>query len=362
MSIMFITDYERKLIDKMQMGGVSFEEAAICTLFYFHEFSRPVAEMPMILSRYFAELTEDKVNNTFETLIDNKLIEVGQLGNLQIYRLSERFEERFQEYTKIDYIAEELIEQKKIYQESQYLHKSKVNFTPRGAVSAEGNYQTLLTRLYSANSSIKTAILCSKVYEDTAIVFEKMAKTGVRIQILIASDKLVKKVRGKTVNGTYDDWKERLKESRNIEIREFDDISATELCSSFLIDGSVLRLVVFDSATMPSLEGYLIEVVQEQNTNINLVNWYKTKFDIEWENAKFSRRSLLFKILFSRIALSLIGGVIVTIIILAFNPEGLIFELLFMLLGVCITYFCQNSYFAISSRWKRLAVAFKNTK
>ena len=69
MSTFYIEDYENEFIDRLQAGGCSYEVAHVCILMYFKEISRPISEMPAILSRYSPKLTEERIRNTFDSLL-----------------------------------------------------------------------------------------------------------------------------------------------------------------------------------------------------------------------------------------------------------------------------------------------------
>ena len=346
-TVSILENYERFFVDKIQAAGYSFEESYICILMYFREFTRPLNELPAIISRFSPHLTEEKVHSTFLKLKETGLIEEDSYGELKIYKITENFEKKLEEYTHIENLSYELTEQKSII---SLLNgsKSKVNLTPKGGVSLEGNYQSLLTRLRSSRNSIKAAMLCS------------MANKGVNVQLLIGSTNIAKKIRGKSVKGTYEVWKNRFANINNVEVRQFDSESAAELCSSFLIDDSVLRLVVYDYATMPSLDGYLLEVIQQNNANVNLISWYKTKFDSEWEKSKYSDIPIVIKKIFSLNTLCLIITALLIYIYYKYHINGLAYDILLLILGACISFVCRNFYLFFSSFIKKLFVAIRN--
>ena len=260
--------------------------------------------------------------------------------------------------TKITGLADELSKSKNLSQLSRS-NSSKVELSPKGVVSAEGNYATLLSRLKGANNTIKAAMLCTKVYEETAAVIEEMANKGVHIQFLVGSDDIVKKIRGSSVNGTYQDWKKRFENTPNVEVLMFESDSAIELCSSYLIDNSVLRLVVYDYASMRSLEGYLLEVIQKGKGNINIIHWYQSKFDEEWEEAKLLKTPRAIRFLTSHYTLSIFATCILVFLIIYFKLTDLPFELCLILIGVSLSYFVQISYKKIRKFFKKLIIAMK---
>lgn len=354
----FTENYESAFIDKLQASGISYEEAFICILMYFRDISRPVNEMPAIFSRYSPKLTEETIRKTFEHLCRIGLIEIGQYGALEVYKTADDYEKKLEMNTKITGLADELSKSKNLSQLSRS-NNSKVELSPKGVVSAEGNYATLLSRLKGANNTIKAAMLCTKVYEETAAVIEEMANKGVHIQLLIGSDAIVKKIRGSSVNGTYQDWKARFKNTPNVEVLMFESDSAIELCSSYLIDNSVLRLVVYDYASMRSLEGYLLEVIQKGKGNINIIHWYQSKFDEEWEEAKLLKTPRVIRFLTSHYTLSILATGILVFLILYFKLTDLPFELCLILIGVSLSYFVQISYKKIRKFFKKLIIAMK---
>ena len=358
-TISILEDYERYFIDKMQAGGSSFEEACICVLMYFREFSRPVSEMPAIISRFSPQLSENKVSEAFGNLVNAGLIEEGTYGELTIYKLMDKFEMKLEQYTGISNLSNEISEQKNLIYSIKKT-KSRVNLSPKGGVSVEGNYQALLTRLKSARNSIKLAMLCSKVYEDIAKILEEQANKGVYVQILIGSNDITKKIRGKSVSGTFDAWNKRFTGVKNVEIRRFSNETVAELCSSYLIDDSILRLVVYDYASMPSLDGYLLEIIQQNKTNINLVSWYRRKFDEEWEKARFSNIPKFVRAICSLFTLSIITIALIIYCVYKFKIEGVLYEILLILLGACISYVCRKIYIFLVGLIRKLSIAIHN--
>ena len=361
MSTFYLEDFERTYIDRLRAAGIPYADAYLCILMYFKEISRPIGEMPAIISRYSANLTEESIRKSYDKLMSNGLIEKGHYGDIEVYKTVADYENKLEKYTAIKGLALELMESKMLLLDTNH-ENSKVKLTARGVVSAEGNYSTLLSRLQSAHNTVKAAMLCSKVYEETAVVFEEMASKGVKIQLLVGSTELVKKVRGSSTDGTFLAWKKRLQINSNIEVRQFSRASAAELCSSYLIDDSVLRLVVFDYATMPSLDGYLIEVVQKTNSNINLVHWYKTKFDEEWQAAEEPRVPKAVRIIFSLYVISIIVTALLIIYLVCGKPEGLLYDGSLMIIGACISYIARKTFGAVRRYFKKVSTAMKNVR
>ena len=353
-------DYEQEFIDIFTNANISLSVSYVATLMYFRDWTRPISEMPAIITRYSPQFTDEEIEKAFKWAIENNLIYTTSLGKTTIYRVTDDFPVIMESITGINGLANEMIQKKKI-RDLTNKKRTKVALTPLGGVSDEGNYQSLLTRLMSAQHSIKAPMFSTHVYEETARVFEEQAKKGVKIQILVSTPKLISKYRGMTTTESpYIQWKRRFKKVKNIEVREFSDESPIELCASYLVDDSLLRMVVFDYLTMPPLDGYLLELSNQSEQNINIIKWYKSKFDSAWENAKYTRIPKFFKRVFSLFTLNIIITSILIYSYFKFDINGLLYDTLLIILGASLSYIGKKILESLRSFTNKLIIAMRN--
>jgi len=273
-----LESYERKYIDKLIASNISFDNAHVSILLFFREFPRPASEIPELIYRFSPSLTNEKVAESINWMINNGLAILVQKSNMQILSITDECTQKIEELSKIKGLATELsITKERI--------KLNVNLVPLKKVSSGNNYDSMITRMKSARESIKMPMLCTPCHEATAIVLEEQAKNNVSILLLMGNDKIVNRIRGRSSKSKVKEWEKRFKGVRNVEIRTFSDEKAAQLCSSVLIDDSILRLVVYDCETMASLDGYLLEITKKNDQNINLINWFRLKFDESWLKA-----------------------------------------------------------------------------
>ena len=171
------------------------------------------------------------------------------------------------------------------------------------------------------------------------------------MRILIASEKIARAYKKK---GSVEElWRKEFENYRNIQIRVFEDDTVTELCSSVQVD-NILRLDIYDSKRVRSLDGYLLEIRNDWNENINLIRWYTEKFDKAWENAYDSEQNRITQ----KVLTPFFGAIVIVLacMLLYFKyrmdsalAQGLLDEILLLIIGAAGEYILRTVWPKIKS-------------
>ncbi len=351
--IVTFTEEQKEIINKISYPNtiIKREYAAVCIYLFFNRLEKPENELVSIISQT-SKLLSNKttIKEAFEWMKEKQLAHAIQEPGIDMYylRIADDFESKIEQLT-VSGIGEEL---KKVHDNS----KPKVNVSPKETVGAgKNNYTEMLNRIEFAESEICYAILSTDPYLATINALKKAAKNNVEIKILVANDDLSRRFKNDKP-GVAVAWKNEFQGVEKVTIKEYDDQEVLELCSSILIDKKILRLDIYDPTRTRSLDGYLIEICNQQHEHINLIKWYKEKFENAWAKAyagkldRFIRKEVIVP------SFALIAD-LVAIIIFIFMPKSVeatqetpVQELIKEILKLIIT---SSSTYIVTKFWAK---------
>jgi len=116
------------------------------------------------------------------------------------------------------------------------------------------------------------------------------ARQGVNVRILLASPKVAEKFRGATImpisQEAISGWIQNAKGYPKMEIRIAHLPEDMMFATSWLADGKLLRIDIYDPSKQRSLEGVMIEVESPYGLQLNLVDIFQARFNEAWERAE----------------------------------------------------------------------------
>ena len=326
MSIEVMESYEKIVIDFLAEQNLKLSYATVAVLMYSRKYHRPQNELTELLSRLAPQLLPIEIEEAVKWLIDNELlISIEIQHQYHIYEVVADFPKRISKLVNnID------VELKLVEMVSARREKVHVRFL--NTVSANNNYETLLSSIMNARYSIKYPMLSAAPYETLVNTIKSVAQNGVKIKILLAEDNIVKKYKGNTKKSRIEDWKYKLNGVPNIEIKGFNEEEPTELCTSILIDEKKLRYVIYDPNTTTSLDGMLLEIENIYGQDINIIKWFNAKFDRAWSQGAKSKKQRILRKVFSLTSCILIIFIICTVYLFYFFGSNTIYDQVALLL------------------------------
>lgn len=353
MSIEVMESYEKNVIDFLAEQNLNLSYATVAVLMYSRKYHRPQNELTELLSRLAPQLSLDEIAEAVKWLINNKLVEsIESQHQYNIYEVIADFPKRISEL--VDNID---VETKLAKLESVRREKVHVRFLD--TVSANNNYETLLSAIMNARYSIKYPMLSTAPYEALVNTIRSAAQNGVKIKILLAEDNIVKKYKGNTKKSRIEDWKYKLNGVPNIEIKGFNEEEPTEICTSILIDEKKLRYVIYDPNTTTSLDGILLEVESIYGQKINIIKWFDTKFDRAWSQGATCKKQRIFRKIFSVTSCILIIFIICTVYLLYFFGYNTLYDqLALLIISPSGLHILSKIYLYVKQQLFRLKTAF----
>lgn len=316
---------------------ISREQAIVSIYLYFNPLAKPIEELePIIAAVDSTILSKEEVGECLRWMKVQGLAKEVRDDKIDMtyFEITDDFEKLMEDLTQRNGLADEL---KKAYSNQ----KPKVCVNPKGTVrSGKSNYTEMLEIIRYARSSVDYAVLTTEPYPATVRALETAAKNGVSIRILVASEKITREY--KAQGSVLDLWRRKFSNFNNVQIKVSEDGTMAELCSSVKVDG-VLRFDVYDHHRTRSLDGYLIEIRNNNGEDINLIHWYEEKFNKIWNNAYSSKQEQLVK----RVVSPLTGAIAAVLIcvFLYFEcragsevSQGFVDEILLLIVGACGEY------------------------
>ena len=282
---------QRMLIEKISQPHTSLSraQATVSVYLYLYPLAKPIEELePIIAAVDPTWLSKKTVGECLQWMKDQGLIKEARDDKVEMtyLKIADNFGELMEKLTLCIGLKDEL-------EKALDNQKPKVCVKSKGIVRAgKDNYTEMLEIIRYARESVDYAVLTTEPYPATVRALETAAKNGVSIRILVASKKLTQET--KAQGSVFELWKEKFGNFRNDQIKESYDNTMAHLCSSIKVDG-ILRFDIYDHHRTRSLDGYLIELRNDWNEDINLIHWYDEKFNKIWDNAYSSKQEQLVK-------------------------------------------------------------------
>ncbi len=342
--VSFISSVEKEFIDRINQRGVSIDRATVAVYLYFNRIIKPKEELEQILINLCPTILYSEENHTgivskaIEWMINEGLAQNTFNKSLDTpgISVSDDFPEKMEQLTQSSGIADDL---RKKYESFDL----PVIVEPKGIVGRrEENYSEMITHIQLAHNSIKYAVLTTPTYPVTVNALIAAAKRGVKVQVLVASEKITRAYKNQP--SVAAEWKSAFKDIANAQVKIFEDEQAGELCSSIIIDDKILRLDIYDFRKIRSLNGYLIEISNKQGERINIINWAVNKFDSIWNNSYKDTFSKVLSKLFSPFVLALVALLICLCVYFHCKLSQLVMELDLLAIGSFATYIMQGVF------------------
>ncbi len=265
-------------------ANITAAQATVAIYLYFNRLVKPENELEAILSPVATVLRDrETIGECLSWMKRQGLVQSkpDKRGNLIYIEIADDFEDKLEQITGVLGLAKNL--------QAEYNRiKDDIHVESKGKVGADSrNYTEMLMRIKAAKRTVKYAVLTTEPYDATVNALMQAADGGVKVQILVASDRISKEYKNK--RSVASQWQAKFYQHENVSIKIFDDESTLDLCSSVLIDEKILRLDIYDPRRVRSLSGQLIEICSETYENINLIRWFSGKFDAAWKNAYANR-------------------------------------------------------------------------
>lgn len=288
----------------------SLPRATLLTVMYVYSYERPVLDLIHILSEYPNLGSKDELGKNIDYYIEKKYLVLKRLNHIMVCTTNSNLPEM---------ISNDLNDAniQLLMEKSREIQDHNLCAEMLGSVSNK-NYTSYINRLCSAQEEICLPLLNTAPYEDLIEALKDRADAGVKIKILFADKKISTQIR-MTVS-MLNEWQRIFNGFKNVEIRIFHNIEDTILCSSILIDNSILRLVAFDPFRQKSSNGTLIEYYK-CNYNINIISMFKERFAEAWHNAARSNQSKFQQIFSFKITITIFVTAILILLYFLINVE-----------------------------------------
>jgi hypothetical protein len=275
-----LTTEELELVTKLARKGVPIAAATLTIALITREHSRPEQELSHIIRQYQG-LEDQKVASEAITDLKNR----GWLSEYQTYGATLLRQDPELLHTIVD-----LIDERGTLSKLEGL-RAAVNPYVKilGSMNDAEVYTSYLERLQGAHSEIRLPMLATTPELGSVPILKERAKAGVRVKILLGSPKVVCQLRGgsmlETANRAINGWMAHANEVPNIEVRITDAADDMLIATCMSVDEQLLRYDIYDARNQRSLQGIMIEVRSPQQTDLNIVAWFRRSFDDAWARA-----------------------------------------------------------------------------
>jgi hypothetical protein len=151
-------------------------------------------------------------------------------------------------------------------------------------------YESFLELLASAQSEICLPMLATTPNLSAVPILQERARKGVKVRIILGSEKVVASIRGETIRAAARDaivgWRNNAHEIQQMEVRISHRIEDMWIASCMTIDRRVLRFDIYDPNQQRSLQGVMLEVNSPLGLQLNLVSVFQHLFDDAWHRAE----------------------------------------------------------------------------
>ncbi len=159
-----------------------------------------------------------------------------------------------------------------------------------GPMTSKDAYGTFLDLLRHARTEICLPMLATPAYPVTAAILQERTRRNVHVRLLLASPDVAAKVRGGAIvekaRKAITEWKDVAQSHLKIEVRichYVDDMCY--LATPWTLDRHLLRYDIYDPKQQLSLTGYMIEFESRSGLDLNIVNWFQSRFYEAWKKA-----------------------------------------------------------------------------
>jgi hypothetical protein len=275
-----LTPEELELVRKLAAKGVQTPPATLAVALITREHSRPEQELAHIVRQYQG-LEDPKV--AAEAIADLK--QRGWLNEYQTYGVT-----LLRQDPDLLRKVADLIDERGTIGKLEGL-RAAVNPYVKilGSMNDAKVYTSYLELLQGAHTQIRLPMLATTPELGSVPILKERAKAGVRVKILLGSPRVVCQLRGgnmlETANRAIAGWLAHAKDVPNIEVRITDNVDDMLVATCMSVDDNLLRYDVYDARRQRSLQGIMIEVRSPQQTDLNIVAWFRRSFDDAWARA-----------------------------------------------------------------------------
>ncbi len=164
------------------------------------------------------------------------------------------------------------------------------NVTVIGPMVESAVYESYLELLRSAQSEICLPMLATSSRLSSVPILQERARQGVKVRILLGSERVVARIRGGAIRGVARDaitgWRNNAYDIPQMEVKVSHNVDDMSIATCMSIDGRTLRFDIYDPAKQRSLQGVMIEVKCPVGLQLNLVSVFQRLFDDAWDRAE----------------------------------------------------------------------------
>lgn len=273
-------DCEAQIAADLQRAGIEGTEARIAVLMATRGHSRPEFELIKILTGYTGLLDPAKNHQAISSLrVRGWLVEHKSYDAILVSQAPDLRDKIAAQTGKPEY-SDLLSDLRKI--------RSDVVLVI-GSMSDRDAYAGFHERINGATRSIVLPMLATTPDLAAAELLKERAKAGVNVRILLASARVVSKLRGSSQKQSaklaIEGWKQHAVGLPNMEIRVSSYVADCYAATSMMVDDRILRFDVYDPHKQRTLEGELFEIISPDGYDINAIRLYRLYINRAWSRA-----------------------------------------------------------------------------
>jgi hypothetical protein len=272
---------ELAVVSDLVKSGLSRPAAVLAVVMAVREHARPRPELIDIVRQYPNLEDRDVAGEALHSLErTNWIVESTSYGIVLVHQAGD-LRQKIAGAIGRHEIAEELLSMRS-------RHDRYIQIV--GPMNDQQVYETFLRRLEGAQREICLPMLATTPYLSAVPIIQDRAKHGVRVRILLGSERVVAKVRGETARSIASEsiagWRKNAKGFETMEVRISNSVEDMQTATCMTVDAQFLRFDLYDPRTQRSLEGILIEVESPRGMELNLMSVFKRQFEDAWRRAR----------------------------------------------------------------------------
>ena len=358
-TLTYSTEHEKLIADIVATNIPPYTDylyTAFLVVITTYPYERPADDLIRILSNYPLLDNKDKLLEAMDKLLTKKWLLIKRQVNIEVCCPCDNIHELIAKDLNNDDIGNRLFKLKKRHQADNLC---AIFF---GLVSGNSSYSTMIGRLKTAQNEICLPILNMPAYCNTIDALKERASNNVSVKLLIADDKIVKKIKNNQSGSTAGEWGNALKGIPNVEIRIYDKIEYAKLASSVIIDSNLLRLVAYDPIRQRSTNGTLVEFYYPGH-KLNVVEIFSAYFYEAWNNSYKATSGEISKWSVRKSFVDTVKPIAVILLftfMYKFTNDSLIVNLISTFIGISLMVFYNRASGYMGSLRKSIAITTKN--
>ncbi|HZR41100.1 MAG TPA: hypothetical protein VFB12_13335 [Ktedonobacteraceae bacterium] len=281
-----LTREESEVVRALRDTGMSLPEATLAVIMFSRGHERSETELINILDLYSGLENAHEVQHAISSLKAKSWVITVRSYDQDITKAAPDLQEKMAQQTQNPLLVERLAKSR-----SNLTVDPPASIRLLGPMTSKDVYGTFLDLLRHARTEICLPMLATPAYPVTAAILQERARRNVHVRLLLASPDVAAKVRGGAIvekaRKAITEWKDVAQSHPQIEVRichHVDDMCY--LATSWTLDRHLLRYDIYDPKHQRSLAGYMIEFESRSGLDLNIVNWFQSRFDEAWNRSQ----------------------------------------------------------------------------